>query len=62
MQQQEQETQLRAEAARDDAPAVRPVGMPCMGPATRRANAPKRQVNRPNASIHVQASRAELVE
>eukprot|EP00983_Pelagomonas_calceolata_P014055 450016-Pelagomonas_calceolata.AAC.7 len=43
MQQQEQEMELRAEAARPNAPAVRPVGRPCMGPATRPAPAPKRQ-------------------
>eukprot|EP00983_Pelagomonas_calceolata_P068471 1149940-Pelagomonas_calceolata.AAC.1 len=35
MQQQEQEMELRTEAARANAPAVRPVGRPRMGPATR---------------------------
>eukprot|EP00983_Pelagomonas_calceolata_P085932 1156659-Pelagomonas_calceolata.AAC.2 len=51
--------ELRAEAARANAPAVRPVGRPRMSPATRPAPAPKRQVERPSASTHVQAPPAE---
>eukprot|EP00983_Pelagomonas_calceolata_P066225 1148921-Pelagomonas_calceolata.AAC.3 len=57
MQQQEQE--LRAEAARANAPAVRPVGRLCMDPATRPAPAPERPVGRPRASTHVQAPPVE---
>eukprot|EP00983_Pelagomonas_calceolata_P075687 1153110-Pelagomonas_calceolata.AAC.1 len=57
---QQQEMELRAEAARANAPAVRPVGRLCMGPATRPAPAPKRQVDRFSASTHVQAPPAEL--
>eukprot|EP00983_Pelagomonas_calceolata_P025524 802187-Pelagomonas_calceolata.AAC.2 len=58
-QQQEQEMELRAEAALVSAPAVRPVGRPRMGPATCPAPAPERQVFRPSASTHVQAPPAE---
>eukprot|EP00983_Pelagomonas_calceolata_P037707 1136473-Pelagomonas_calceolata.AAC.1 len=56
---EQQEVGLRSEAARANAPAVRPVGSPRMGPATRPALAPKRQVDRPSAGTHVQAPPAE---
>eukprot|EP00983_Pelagomonas_calceolata_P027174 854574-Pelagomonas_calceolata.AAC.1 len=56
---QQQEMELRAEAARANAPAVRPVGRPHMDPAMRPAPAPKRPVGRPCASTHVQAPPAE---
>eukprot|EP00983_Pelagomonas_calceolata_P130479 1161687-Pelagomonas_calceolata.AAC.10 len=53
MQQQEKEMELRA------TPAVRPVGRPHMGPASRPAPVPKRPVDRPCASTHVQAPPAK---
>ena len=55
MLQQEQEMELRAEAAKANAPAVRPVGRPRIDPATRPAPEPKRPVGRPKASTYVQA-------
>ena len=55
MLQQEQEMELRAEAAKANAPAVRPVGRPHIDPATRPAPEPKRPVGRPKASTYVQA-------